>query len=150
MYMSLTDYPIGVRKNVLTGAELTNFWPPEGDFVWSTSSWCEIRFAMNASALLAPKMAESDSVVDVAIDLDTFRFPPDKEGQNVFIYLNGLRLASRFVSHRVTVLLEAPASILRPVDNVVTIDTPDFARPSDYGDDDMRRLGIKLYTLHVG
>jgi hypothetical protein len=132
------------------GAQMTNFWPPEEDFVWSTSSWCEIRFAINGPGLQTLKPAAADAMVDVAIDLDAYKFPPDKDGQNVFIYLNGLRLASRFISQRVTVMFEAPVSILRPTDNIVTIDTPDFARPSDYGDDDTRRLGIKLYSLDIG
>jgi hypothetical protein len=148
--MSRAEFAVGIKQNVLAGAQMTNFWAPEEDFVWSIGSWCEIGFSMSAAGIRGLAARKADAAVDVAIDLDTYKFPPEMDGQNVFIYLNGLRLASRFVSHRVTVMLEAPASIMRAADNVVTIDTPDFARPSDYGDDDMRRLGIKLFSLHVG
>jgi hypothetical protein len=148
--MSRTEYAVGIRQDVLAHAQLTNFSTPEEDFVWSMGSWCEIRFAMLASGVHSLNTSETEAVVDVAIDLDAYKFPPDKDGQNVFIYVNGLRLASRFISQRVTVLLEAPASVMRATDNVITIDTPDFGRPSDYGDNDTRRLGIKLYSLHVG
>jgi len=105
---------------------------------------------MPAAGIRSLHSHETEAVVDVAIDLDAYKFPPEKDGQNVLSISTGCGLATRFITHRVTVLLEAPASVMRATDNLVTFDTPDFGRPCDYGDNDTRRLGIKLYSMHVG
>jgi hypothetical protein len=122
---------------------LTNFWPPEDGFVWSTGAWCEIAFPFPV------RSARPGGLVEIAIDLDVFKAAPDLEGQNVFFYVNGLRRASRFITGRVIVLLEAAASTLTPTENILTIDTPDAVRPSQHGQGDTRRLGIQMFSLQI-
>lgn len=123
------------------GIRLTNFWPPEDGFAWSRSTWCEIAFP----ALEGSK--GNNSTVELALDLDVFRSAPHLEGQNVFIYVNGLRLASRHVLKRLTLVFELPAARSVNGENVITIDTPDAASPYDYGADDERQLGVQLFSI---
>ena len=50
---------------------------------------------------------------------------------------------------RATVVVELAPGVLRQHGNLITIDTPDAARPSDFGEGDSRRLGIKLFSVQV-
>jgi hypothetical protein len=131
------------QKDTKPEIGLKNFWPPEDGFVWSASSWCEISLPAKAPS------GKAGGIAEIAIDLDVFKAPPEMEGQNVFFYVNGLRLASRFITGRVTVLLEAAAGTLTPTENVITIDTPDAVRPSEHGQGDTRRLGVQVFSLQV-
>ncbi len=134
---------VSFRRDDKPGVDLKNFWAPEDGFAWSTGTWCEIAFDLTRSN---PAVSQ---IVEIELELDVFKAPPDLEGQNIFFYVNGLRLASRFITGRLMVLLEVPANTLRPADNLITIDTPDSARPSDYGESDTRRLGVQLYSLQL-
>jgi hypothetical protein len=131
------------KKDTKPEVTLKNFWPPEDGFVWSTSSWCQISLPQTA---LDGKKGE---IAEIALDLDVFKAPPDLEGQNVFIYVNGLRLASRFITDRVTVLVEVQLGIPTTAENIITIDTPDAAQPSTHGQGDTRRLGVQLFSLQL-
>ena len=131
---------ISFHKDAQPSVGLKNFWPPEDGFVWSTGRWCEITFECS------PRKPPGKRIVELEIELDVFKAPPELGGQNIFIYVNGLRLASRFITGRIIVLLEAPATAS---DNLITIDTPDATRPSDHGLEDSRRLGVQIYAIQV-
>jgi hypothetical protein len=124
-------------------AALRNFWAPEDGFVWSTGKWCEISFAFDSGGKPVGQLA------DLIIDADAFRFERQLEGQNALVYLNGVRIGSFYVLRRTTYFATFDPHLLRPTDNVITIDTPDAACPSDFGSDDGRRLGIKLFSLQI-
>jgi hypothetical protein len=130
-------------KDTVPNVMLTNFSAPEDGFVWSTTSWCEIAFD------IAPGSALLSGGAELLFDLDTFRAGADLEGQDIQLYVNGLRLATRYVTGRSTILVELAPGWLREQGNVVTIDTPDAARPIDHGQSDTRRLGIQLFSLQV-
>jgi hypothetical protein len=83
------------------------------------------------------------------VELDAFKVPPEFPGQDVFIYLNGLRVASLFVSRRVTILGTFHRSFLRPAENVITIETPDVVNPHDYGVEDDRKLGAQVFNIKI-
>ncbi len=129
--------------NVTPDVALTNFWPPEDGFVWSTKSWCQLAFDIPGGVGPAGDGAE------LLFDLDVFRAAPDLEGQDIHVYANGLRLASRHVTARTTILIELPRGLLRQHGNVIIIDTADAAHPSDFGEADSRRLGIKLFSVQL-
>jgi hypothetical protein len=125
-----------------SGVSLRNFWATEDGFVWSTGRWCEITFAFDNGGR-PPLLA------DLIIDVDAFRHAPKLEGQNALLYLNGLRIASFYVLRRTTYYASFDPRQLKSADNVLTIDTPDVACPRDFGSDDGRLLGIKLFSLQI-
>ncbi len=125
-----------------SGVSLRNFWAIEGGFVWSTGRWCEISFAFDTSS--RPPM-----LADLIIDVDAFRHEPKLIGQNALLYLNGLRIASYYVLRRTTHYASFDPKVLKSADNILTIDTPDVACPRDFGSDDGRLLGIKLFSMQI-
>lgn len=122
---------------------LKNFHNPEDGFVWSSAKWSEIVFSF------ADKDALSIKSADLVLDLDVFKAPPDLPGQNVFIYLNGLRIGSYEFTRRSNYVIPFDAGILKPDENVLTFDTPDATGPDSFGIEDSRRLGIQLFTLQI-
>jgi len=120
-------------------AELDGFWPAEDGFVWSKGKWSEIRFPFEKDNLTEHS--------DLIMDLDVFK--PEDGGQNVLIYLNGLRVGSKFIKNRITCVISFPSSILRKDNNVLTLDTPDAMIPADFGIADTRQLGVQLYSIQI-
>jgi hypothetical protein len=146
--MAAYDKLITFDKNTPSTCKLTSFYEPEDGFVWSNGLWCEI--ALPVPATPPAKAADTGKIpLDIAIDLAVFKTSPELEGQNVLFYANGLRLASRFVTHRVTIMLELPAAFIREDENIITIDTPNAAFPTTYGFNDTRQLGIQLFSLRL-
>jgi hypothetical protein len=143
MVANSSSFSFQKDKQPVVGLE--NFWPPEDGFVWSTGSWCEIRLPPTINGGTG-----SEGLDEIAIDVDIFRAPPELEGQNVFIYVNGLRLASRFITGRMVLLLKVPAGALTSAENVISIDTPDATRPSAHGQGDSRCLGVKIFSVQIG
>ena len=120
-----------------------NFHPPEDQFIWSSGRWGEVEFPLSLPAAGVP------THVWISIELDVFRRPPLLEGQDIFIYLNGSRAASLHITERQVVHLRVRGSLLEPGANLLTFDLPDVARPSDFGEDDARLLGVQLFSLLV-
>jgi len=67
--------------------------------------------------------------------------------QTVKFYLNGWRIGSRDVNGRTTTLIPVAPTILNPVENVLTFDTPDASIPASFGVPDDRRLGVQLFSM---
>ena len=130
------------------GVSLSNFYPPETGFVWSTQKWCEVRFNIPTATLSVTDEIHEPSL-KVTLDIDVFKTQPNLVGQNVFFYLNGLRVGSRFVTSRITVSLRVQLQYVRYGVNVITIDTPDSARPAVHGIEDTRLLGIQLFSVRT-
>ncbi len=122
---------------------LRNFWETEDGFVWSQGKWCDITFDFNWAGTLPVGYAE------LMLDLDVFKMPDHLPGQNVFTYLNGLRIGSTFVERRMTVINEFDSKMLRKTDNVITLDTPDSCVPASFGMADVRQLGLQLFSLQI-
>jgi hypothetical protein len=137
-----SDTIVNFSKDTLPAAELKSFWPPEDGFVWSAGKWCEIVFDYKLGT------AEAASRGEVVLELDCFKSPPALEAQNVFIYLNGLRIGARRLTKRVTAFIEFDPACLKHT-NVLTLDTPDAASPSQFSGNDERVLGLQLFTLQV-
>lgn len=125
------------------GVKLRNFWEPEDGFVWSRGRWCEMVFAFDAGNRPGPRLA------DLILDMDAFRVDGRHELQNALVYLNGLRIGSFAVTRRATFYAAFEPKLLYPVDNVLVIDTPDAASPREFGGEDVRSLGIKLYSVRL-
>jgi len=122
---------------------LRNFSEPEDGFVWSHGTWAEIVFSFTDDPKLPAKVA------DLMIELDAFKVPPAFPGQDVFIYINGLRLASHFINRRLTILGSFPRNFLRASENVITIDTPGVVNPRDHGVEDGRKLGVQVFNIKI-
>ena len=116
---------------------LRNFDTPEDDFAWSMGRFAEVVFAAEP----AP------GPLSLIIDLDVFRAPPMLAGQNVLVYLNGLRVHSAFVIGRMQAEMRLRPGLLEPELNTLTFDLPDAIRPLEFGMDDGRMLGLKLFSL---
>ncbi len=129
-------------KDTLPMVELKSFWPPEDGFVWSAGKWCEVVFQY------AVGTAQPHDRGELVLDFDSYKSPPALEAQNVFMYLNGLRVGARRMNKRVTAFIEFDPAILKPT-NVLTIDTPDAVSPATFSGRDERVLGIQLFTLQV-
>ncbi len=125
------------------GVSLRNFWATENGFVWSTGKWCEIMFSFDAGGRPPGLLA------DLILDIDAFKHGSELEGQNALIYLNGLRIASYYILRRTTYFAAFDPRLLRSVDNVLIIDTPDASRPSAFGSTDNRLLGVQLFSLQI-
>ncbi len=137
-----SDTIVTFSKDVVPGVELKSFWPPEDGFVWSAGRWCDVMFDY---AVQSPGPRDRAELV---FDMDAFKSPPEMEAQNVFFYLNGLRVGARRLTKRVTAFIEIDPSVLKAT-NIVTIDTPDATAPARFSGKDERVLGIKLFTLQV-
>lgn len=120
---------------------LRNFSEPEDGFVWSTSKWSEIIFSFSDGI---PRGTRNS---DLIIDLDVFKSPPLLLDQTVKFYLNGFRIGSRDVNGRTTAWIPFSPTILKTVENVLTLDTPDAVIPASFGVPDKRRLGVQLFSL---
>jgi hypothetical protein len=120
---------------------LRNFYEPEDGFVWSTSKWSEIIFSFSEGT---PQKAKTS---DLILDLDVFKSPPSLPHQTVKFYLNGWRIGSRDVDGRTTTLIPFNSTLLNPVENVLTFDTPDASIPARFNVPDERRLGVQLFSM---
>ena len=139
-----------VFGNILdSDRQLNNFWPPEPEFVWSAGQWCEVVFPFSLKKGKLGAIANDKALFDLVIDLDVYREDKKFDGQNVLIYVNGYRVASRYIIDRTTVLVDVPAPWLREIGNVITFDTLGSRSPSEFGDPDGRVLGIKLYSIKL-
>lgn len=124
-------------------ATLRNFYDPEEGFVWSSSVWSELTFDFSAT----PKVDTAE--IDLVLDCDVFRADGRLDGQSVLVYLNGLRLASHFISKRTLLTIRVGSRGLKHTDNVLTLDTPDSRKPSEFGSTDERRLGVQLFSMQI-
>ena len=131
------------RRGENSSLALRNFSEPEDGFVWSHGKWCEIVFEF------AEPTSDGRALADLVLDLDVFHAPPDFTHQSVLIYLNGLRIASSYIARRPTYLAPFASALLKPSENVLTIDTPDVIDPRKFGVDDARYLGIQLFSLQI-
>ncbi len=136
-YKNSVSFVKGETPSIL----LRNYYAPEDGFVWSSSKWSEIIFAFSAE--LPPRAKPSDLI----LDMDVFRAPPNLAHQTVKIYLNGWRIGSRDITERTLALIPFDPAILKPVENVLTFDTPDASVPATFGVPDERRLGLQLFSL---
>ena len=64
-------------------------------------------------------------------------------------HLNGLRIGSLFCRSRAAFVFAFDPKILVRSESILTFDTPDSARPSDFGDDDNRLLGVQLFSIKI-
>ena len=122
---------------------MRNFWEPEGTWVWSTGRWSEITFVFDVGSRQPAGMAE------LIIDLDVYKEDGKHPGQDVLIYLNGLRVGSLYCTHRMTIVCAFEASFLSKTENVLTFDTPMSAKPSDFGHEDTRSLAVQLFSVQI-
>jgi hypothetical protein len=134
---------IQFEKGKEAPVSLRNFYPPEDGFIWSSSRWSEITFGFSATAARTKKSA------DVILDFDVFKKEKHVEGQNALIYLNGLRLGSHYITRRTTIVIAIDSALLKPSENVLTFDTPDSRKPSEFGSADERQLGIQLFSMQI-
>jgi len=130
-------------KNEDPPVVLRNFWEPEDGFVWSKGKWSETTFAFDLPR--KPFMVPAELI----LDLDVFKTGEGFPGQNVLIYLNGLRLGSSFVTRRFNYIAPFDPAILRSSENTLILDTPDSASPKDHGMADSRQLGVQLFSMQV-
>jgi hypothetical protein len=132
---------VNFTRDVELPFTLKNFWACETSFVWSTKKWCELLFDLEDKLPL--------SGGELSVDLDAFR-PGDRlNGQNVFSYLNGLRIGSHYIDRRKTILIHLEFGLLKPSGNALVFDTPDACAPSEFGSPDKRQLGIQLFSLCI-
>ncbi|HYZ30948.1 MAG TPA: hypothetical protein VE684_01550 [Crenalkalicoccus sp.] len=124
---------------------LRNFSPPEDGFIWSGGKWCEVEFDADLGRALRGR-----TTVEFMIDLDVFKFPPAFPGQNLLVYMNGLRIASSFITTRTVLTMPVRPAVVQPTGNVLVLDIPDAIRPSEFGLEDDRLLGAQLFSLAVG
>lgn len=122
--------------------QLRGFWEIEDGFVWSMGRWSELTFSVESSLLSATDR------VHLVVDADVFRVPEKLDAQNVLVYLNGLRVGSYLVTQRTNFVIAANG-VLRAIDNVLTLDTPDARRPADFGGSDRRELGLQLFSIRL-
>ena len=134
---------VSFKRGENSSLALRNFSEPEDGFVWSHGKWCEIVFEFAGAS------PDTGGLADLVLDVDVFHAPPDVTHQSVLIYLNGLRIASSYIGRRTTYLAPFAASLLRPSENVLTIDTPDVVDPRKFGVEDARHLGIQLFSLQI-
>jgi hypothetical protein len=134
---------LDVRDWAGAGVLLEGFAPPEEGFVWQMGRWGEVTFDFDETVRARTGMA------DLMLELDVFKRPPEVVGQNVFVYLNGLRVGSFFVTHRRILIMNFPVSVLRAKSNVLTLDTPDATSPKQFGSEDGRVLGAAIYAVYL-
>lgn len=119
------------------GVRLEHFDSPEEDFAWSMGRFAEIHFAATPPS----------GAAQLLLDIDVFHAPPMLAGQNVLTFLNGLRVHSAFVFARTILRVPLRAGLLQAEDNVLIFDLPDAIRPIEFGMEDGRMLGVKLFSL---
>ena len=124
-------------------AQLRNFWGAENGFIWSSGQWCELTFSFDT------KSADKNGLLDLILDIDVFKNGDELKGQNVLLYLNGLRIGSLFCTKRSTMVFSFDARLLKAEENVFTMDTPDATSPSLFGSKDTRTLGVQLFSMQV-
>ena len=140
----VAESTITFAKGKEPNAELRNFSPPEDGFVWSSGRWAELIFPF------PPAEAEAGGMpVEIILDIDVYKAIPQLDAQNIFFYLNGLRIGSRLIMRRSTVFLDCPPGTLKAAENLLAIDTPDSAKPSSFGGSDNRLLGIQLFSMQT-
>lgn len=137
------DNSIQFAKGETVPISLRNFFPPEDGFIWSTASWSEITFGFSGT------LARGKKYADLILDFDVFKVASHVEGQNTLIYLNGLRVGSHFLTRRTTVVIPIEPAALKPAENVLTFDTPNARKPSEFGIPDDRQLGIQLFSMQI-
>jgi hypothetical protein len=120
-----------------------NLWEPEDGFIWSNGKWCEIVFDFRGS------LQQTNFKSDLIIDIDAYRDSENSSGQNVLVYLNGLRIGSSHLTSRATIIFALDTHILKPTENVLTLDTPDSDSPARHGGRDTRVLGVKIFSLQI-
>ncbi|MGJ5206472.1 hypothetical protein [Bradyrhizobium sp. HKCCYLR20261] len=130
-------------KGVQPEEGLRNFWGPEDGFVWSSGKWCELSFAFDAKGVAA------NALCDLILDLDVYKHGEELKGQNLMFYFNGLRIGSLYCTKRSTVVFSFDAGLLKAEENVLTIDSPEAASPSQFGSQDSRTLGVQLFSLQI-
>lgn len=136
------DDTLEVAEWPSAGVVLKGFSHIEDTFVWQIGRFGEITFDIQDAG------KSRSQGVDVILDLDVFKTGPEGlPGQNVFVYLNGLRIGSTYITGRRVVILNVPTSILRARGNLLTLDTPDAAQPASFGMSDQRVLGVQLFSL---
>lgn len=135
------DNTLDVMDWPAAGVVLKGFSNVEDNFVWQTGRFGEMNFDFQESS--KGRCAN----IDVMLDMDVFKHGEAHPGQNVFVYLNGLRIGSFYISFRRTVICNIPASVLKAKGNVLTFDTPDAIQPRKIGVEDDRVLGVQLFSL---
>jgi hypothetical protein len=137
------DNSVHFAKGKVPSVALRNFYPPEDGFVWSSGHWSEISFGFSFAPGRGKKLA------DVILDLDAFKKEGHTDGQNVFVYLNGLRVGSHYIDRRSTIVISIDPATLKLSDNVLVFDTPNSRMPSEFGMADGRQLGIQLFSVQI-
>lgn len=135
------DNTLDVMDWPAVGVVLKGFSNVEDNFVWQTGRFGEVTFDFQDSS-----KGRAGSI-DLMLDFDVFKHGESHPGQNVFVYLNGLRVGSFYVTYRRTVICNVPANLLRAKGNVLTLDTPDSISPREVGVDDGRVLGVQLFSM---
>lgn len=122
---------------------LRNFHEPEVDYVWSSSKWCELVFPFHSAKHPNAKAC------DLILELDVYKAAPTLPAQSIMVYLNGLRLGQYDVAGLQTLVMPLPVALLKATDNSLVIDTPQSAKPQQFGLDDDRVLGIQLFSVQI-
>lgn len=135
--------PVAFGAGAAPVVSLINFSDPEDGFVWSLGPWCEMRFDLDL-----PR-AELETGVELALDANVFAAPPKLPGQSVIAFLNGIRIGSAWVTSRGPITFRGPRVTLLREGNRLTLDVPNAAKPSSFGQADERRLGVKVFSLIV-
>jgi hypothetical protein len=132
------DRPLLIGGDMPQGElRLEHFDQPETDFAWSMGRFAEAHFAA----------VPPDGPSLLLIELDVFRAPPMLPGQHALIYLNGLRAHSAFITGRTILRVALRHGQLLDTGNVLTFDLPDAIRPMEFGMEDGRMLGVKLFSI---
>lgn len=129
------------------GVVLKGFSNVEDNFVWQTGRFGEITFDFQDTKSKIGAVDPKAASVDLMLDIDVFKHQDGYPGQNVFIYLNGLRVGSFYVSYRRVVICNVLLSTLRAKNNVLTFDTPDAVSPRKVGVEDDRVLGVQVFSM---
>jgi hypothetical protein len=129
---------------VAGNVNLVNFSLPEDGFVWSNNFWAEILFDAEVA-----QPSRSKSGLKLNLELDVFRFAPALIGQNVFVYFNGLRVRSIFVTERITLSIPIGHIPMLRTENIITFDLPNATVPEEFGVSDERMLGIQLFSISI-
>ncbi len=134
---------VSFRKGESPPMVFRNFFEPEDGFIWSTSCWSELIFSFSDS--VPPKVR----TLDLILDVDVFKAPPELATQTVKFYLNGIRIGTRDLKERTMTLLPFNPALLKTSENVLTFDTPNSSVPAAFGVSDERRLGLQLFSIQV-
>lgn len=123
-------------------AQFVNFSDIEDGFIWQNGKWGEVIFDFEE------KLPIRNLEIDIILELDSFKFSEKLPGQNVFFYLNGIRVGSFFVDARKIIFIPIESELLKKK-NTLTIDAPDSVCPKKFGLNDDRTLGIQLFSLQI-